>query len=421
MCAALTLVALYSCSHSETIWVTIEDCSDLDPAKSFIPYSVNNSMMSPEAIMKCSLPGGGTVEEAARDEDTKTTSTNGAGLIRAMVSMIDSKEIISYSGCYKSEDEDGNPIRVSGRISIPAKGRISRIMLVSHYTIGHNSEAPSNEVTIESMFAARGFAVVQADYVGYGQTSDRVHPYLCDKVTARNVIDMYYASLPFLKKIRRTPDHDDIFLMGFSQGGAVTMSVAQLLEASHPDVKIRLTMAGGGPYDICATYDKLIENDFTDYPCAIPMIIQGMDYGNDLNLDYSDYFLPRMVENLDEWINSKRYTMGDITQLIGSKKVSSIMTPDAMDKTSPKMTKLYNAMLDNSVIGKMMPRCPIYLFHSLDDTVVPYVNAYNIMEMLEMQDCNVMYNFGHYGPHQIATLRFFLSCDNLLRDFGDIQ
>lgn len=40
--------------------------------------------------------------------------------------------------------------------------------------------------------------------------------------------------------------------------------------------------------------------------CAIPMIIQGLDYGNDLNLNYNDFFLPRMVENLDEWINSKK-------------------------------------------------------------------------------------------------------------------
>lgn len=56
--------------------------------------------------------------------------------------------------------------------------------------------------------------------------------------------------------------------------------------------------------------------------CAIPMIIQGLDYGNDLNLNYNDFFLPRMVENLDEWINSKKYTMQDITDMIGSKKVS---------------------------------------------------------------------------------------------------
>lgn len=52
------------------------------------------------------------------------------------------------------------------------------------------------------------------------------------------------------------------------------------------------------------------------------MIIQDLDYGNDLNLNYNDFFLPRMVENLDEWINSKKYTMQDITDMIGSKKVS---------------------------------------------------------------------------------------------------
>lgn len=422
LCVLLGLV-LTGCAHSKVEWLSLDDFSDLDETKSFIPYSASSQIIDESTISECTLPGGVSAGDAEAAE-TKTTSTNGAGVIRALINTFDSRKIVSYSGTYLSEDESGKPVRLSGRIVLPADGRVSRIMLVSHYTIGHNAESPSNEVTIESMYAAKGIAVIQSDYLGYGVTASRIHPYLCATVTARNVIDMYFAALPFLEKIGKQPDFDDIFLLGFSQGGAVTMSVAQEFQLNEKyrskGVKIRLAMAGGGPYDICATYDTLMDNDFTDYPCAIPMIVQGMDFGCKLGLDYKDFFLPRMCENLDEWINSKRYTMGEITQLIGSHQISSIMTADAMNKVNDKMTELYRAMVDNSSVNEMMPSCPVYLFHSLDDKVVPFVNAYNIMQKMDIQGTNVMYNFGHYGSHQMATLRFMLACMNLLKENGEI-
>ena len=68
-----------------------------------------------------------------------------------------------------------------------------------------------------------------------------------------------------------------------------------------------------------------------------------------------------MVENLDEWINSKKYTMQDITDMIGSKKISSILTEEAMNKTAESMTELYRAMLDNSAVYGSVPNFPIYL------------------------------------------------------------
>lgn len=409
--AATILIYLASgCTLTKVEWVKFnEDFSDLDPAKSFIPFSSESNVLDERMADSFGFQD---------DPATKTTSTGGANLLRALLSSYRGKVIRSYCGTYYSHDHRGEPIAVSGRIMIPADGKVSRIMLVSHFTIGADKEAPSAELPLESIYAAHGIAVVETDYIGYGVTSDRIHPYLCSDVTAKNVVDMYFAALPFLEKIGCKPQFDDIFLLGFSQGGAVTMSVAQELYDNHPEVDVRLVMCGGGPYDICATYDTLIENDATDYPCAIPMIIQGLDYGNDLNLNYSDFFLPKMVENLDEWINSKKYTMQDITDMIGSKKISSILTEEAMNKTAESMTELYRAMLDNSAVYGSVPDFPIYLYHSLDDNVVPFVNCYNMAYRLA--DANVMYNIGHYGTHQISTLRFFLCCVDLLKENGEI-
>ncbi len=408
-----------SCTLSKTEWVSFEDYSDLDQEYSFIPLSSEIASYNSDKIMSSRLVGGEAVRDVLEGEiQTKTTHTNGAGLMKSIISCWKSSSIRSYCGTYYSTDQDGNRILLSGRIILPADGKVSRIMLVSHFTIGADSEAPSREVPMEAIYATKGIAVVEPDYIGYGASWDKIHPYLCASLTANNVIDMYYAALPFLNKIGCSPKYDDIFLLGYSQGGATTMSVAHELEWFHPDVDIRLAMCGGGPYDICATYDTLIDNDFTDYPCAIPMIIQGMNVGEHLNLEYGGFFLPQMVDNMDEWLNSKRYPMREITFMMGSNKLSAIMTEKARNKSEDLMTKMYKAMLDNSVVSFPVPGCPIYLFHSIDDNVVPYVNAVSLRRFLG--NSNVIYNFGHYGNHVSGCLRFLFCCMDLLESRGDI-
>lgn len=399
----------------------MEDYAPID-GNAFIPFSVAvDTDLDASAIMACSLPGGRSVADVVAQEDTKTTSTNGSTLFKGVISSWHHKKIRSWSGSYIATDIDGSLIRLSGRIIVPADGNVSRIMIVNHFTIGADSEAPSNEITLESIFAARGIAVIEPDYLGYGITADRIHPYLCSDITAYNVVQMYYAALPFLKQMGCSPKYDDIFILGYSQGGAVSVAVAQEIERNHPGIDIRLVMCGGGPYDICTTYDKLIDNDFSDYPSAIPLIVQGMNYGMSLNLDYKDFFQPRMLENMDEWINSKKYTMAQITELIGSKKVSSIMTDEAMDKSRDLMTDLYRAMVDNSVVNGPGLESPVYMFHSMDDNVVPYENIDRMVTVNYNYKVNVQYNLGHYGNHVAGCLRFLYSALQLLYDNGDID
>lgn len=439
----IPVLALTVCSLSITHdWANFNDSkkidtdfSKLDPKTCFIPFDAEESEMDSDAILSCGLPDGRTVEQVADEEDTKTTSTNGTALFKGVISSWHSKRIESYAGSYSSHGVNGEELRLSGRIIVPADHKVSRIMIVNHFTIGADAEAPSNEVPLEAVFAARGIAVVEPDYIGYGITRHMIHPYLCSELTSMNVLDMYDAAVNFLEFIGCKPENDDIFIYGYSQGGAVALGVAQHIEEWRPDIKVRLLMCGGGPYDICATYDKLIENNFTDYPCAIPMIIQGLNYGMHLNLDYSKFFLPGMAEKMfgdkdrtycdpqsTSWVNSKNYTMAEITQLIGSKKISSIMTEEAMDKATDNMTELYRSMVDNSVVnGPVVYNCPIYVFHSMDDNVVPYENFQALNIKLYNGGADFFTNIGHYGNHVAGCLRFLYSTMTLLYEHNDID
>jgi pimeloyl-ACP methyl ester carboxylesterase len=226
---------------------------------------------------------------------------------------------------------------------------------------------------------------------------------------------MYKAVVPFLKQAGCAPEHDDIYLMGYSQGGATTMAVQHLIEHHDEDVKIRRVFAGGGPYDVKATYDRFVETDTASYPCAVPIMMQGMVVGNKLDLDMSELMAPFIYENLDEWVNSKRYTTKQINNMIGSYVTHELLTEKGMDRTSQEVSELYKAMTNNSILTySWTPQAPVFMMHSIDDDVVPYDNA--IRAKNKWQGANIQYSFGHFGSHTTTCVRFILAVQALLQN-----
>ena len=321
---------------------------------------------------------------------------------------------IELSGIYPSIDLEGEPIMLSGKVILPAKGPIKRYILVSHYTIASNAEAPSNIFSLEGLLVKLGYALIIPDYLGYGVTADHIHPYLVMDITARNVLDMYLAVVPFMEAAGCTPEHDDIYLMGYSQGGATTMAVQHLIEHhDDEDIKIRRVFAGGGPYDVKATYDRFVETNYASYPCAVPIMLQGMVIGNKLDVDMSELMQPYIYEHLDEWVNSKRLTTGQINDLLGTNITSELLTAKGMDRTSQEVSELYKAMVNNSILTySWTPKAPVFMMHSIDDDVVPYENATRAKS--KWKDANIQYSLGHFGGHVATCMRFIYTVQTLL-------
>ena len=53
------------------------------------------------------------------------------------------------------------------------------------------------------------------------------------------------------------------------------------------------------------------------------------------------------------------------------------------------------------------PRAPVYIFHSMDDNTVPFVNALKAEEYFKGND--ITYDFDHYGNHQAGAVKFILT------------
>lgn len=350
-------------------------------------------------------------------ESTKATYSNLISSVSGILSTVVSGKVHQVVGTYQSTDLNGNPIMLSGKIIYPKKRDIKNILIVSHYTIGANSECPSESFSFESIYAALGYAVIIPDYIGYGVSRDVIHPYLQSNTTASNVIDMAIVARNYLNETGHKAADDSVILVGYSQGGATTMHVQRLMETDSRYVgkfKIKKNYAGSGPYNIAKTYDVSIELDVTGIPTAVPMIIQGMSIGLATPLDMNYFFQEPLRSNYDNWINSKNYTIAEMNALIGSNKLSEILTPEATDRSNPETARFYKELIVNSIPEEWIPKADLYMFHSEDDGTVPFANSQLFQKQIRNSKTNIEFDFGHYGNHQQGAMKFILKVADLL-------
>lgn len=367
----------------------------------------------------CYLPDGIAVNDYVEESDTSSLRTNSvsmAGVISNLLAYNRRNQVQEVVGTYKSIGVDGKEIILSGKVLIPLNTKIKRIMVVSHYTICSDAEAPSNSFPLEGVLCPLGYAMIFPDYIGYGITRNQIHPYLAMRLTATNVIDMYKAVAPWLEAAGYAPENKEIYLMGYSQGGSTTMSVQWLLETKHPDIAIRRVFVGGGPYDVMNTYDSYVTSGIASYPVAVPMVLQGMNVSDKCGLDLSKIMQPRIFENINQWINSKQYTTAQINKFIGTKNAKELLTDTGLDRTSKEIALLYKSMKNNSIVNvyDWIPEASVYMLHSMDDETVPFSNAQKAKDAWWLS--NIQYNFGHYGKHVNACLRFIYSVQTLLKN-----
>lgn len=307
---------------------------------------------------------------------------------------------------YTSVDPDGQPVKLSGKIFFPPRKKVKNIIVANHYTICSNKEAPSLAHSIEGIFATKDYIVIMPDYVGYGVSGNLTHPYLQLDSAVTSSIDLLKAAMPYIAS-RGYLFPPEIMLVGYSQGAAVTLAMQKRLEEEYADrFPIRRVHVGAGPYDLAKTYDFYVSQPKTNIPCSLPMLILGMAYGEHLPLKREDYFQPVMMERCPWLIESKRWTLFEVNDKL-EKDISTLLTPLIFQKRKYPTSLLYAAMKKNSILD-WTPKAPLFMFHSTEDDMVPFLNSAHLAyQFTSKYLTNVEYNFAPYGTHMNACATFF--------------
>jgi hypothetical protein len=348
-----------------------------------------------------------------------------------LMNMITYSTVHQIVGTYQSEYK-GQSITLSGNMYVPKSKRCKGLIMACHYTYAALSESPSQGPTLSALLATKGYAVIDADYVGFGVTYQMVHPYLDKAATGRAVADFGRLARPFLEANGYTFETNDIYIFGYSQGGHAAVATQEFIE-SHADylkdLPITRVLCGGGPYDPMVTYDVAKKTDVIGFPAVVPMFLQGTIYANDLNdkslsmpITEADFLSEAMLKDdrYKVWLNSKAYTMDQVNLLmkgIGCGKFSTILRPEALEEDYPQNKILFQKLKENATTN-FCPVSPMFIFHSKGDDVVTFENAEILQKRfreLGADESKIEYDFADYGTHRSGLLKFHMKVLKMLK------
>lgn len=330
---------------------------------------------------------------------------------------------------YPSIDQHGNALILSGKLCIPDGQKPKGIILLPHFTISANEEAPSNKLTGEAKYFKDQYVLVMPDYIGYGVTSERVHPYLHGELTARNCVDMLLYAQPILDSMALGIPLDSIYIVGYSQGGAVALWTLKLIEQEYAGkIYVKKCFVGSAPSDVATTYDDAISRNYTSVPAVIPMLVMGTSEAYNLHLQPEDFLSPAMMRIYNKYIKEKNQRMIPLYFRMPNHKVSYWMTTSGMDKTQPQTKRLYEGLLRSSLVHydinnnaadsicpTWTPQTPLFVFHSKNDDLVTFQNALHLQRCYQSVP-NITWDFDKYGGHIRSMFTFLPKVQALLEE-----
>lgn len=321
-------------------------------------------------------------------------------------------EVEEYVLLYPSVDQHGDSLQLSGKVCVPKDKKPKGIIFIPHYTIASSSEAPSIKMTGESRAFKDEYVLLMPDFIGFGVTADRIHPYLHGELTARNGVDMIFGARQLLDSLNLGIALDSIYIIGYSQGGASAVWTLKLIEEQYADrIHVRGCFAGDGPYDVAVTNEETLRTGRIAMPALIPILIAGTDASYDLGLNFEDFFTPAMMKVYTKYIVPKECGVVELFFRTLNHNVKHWMKPAALDMTQPQTRRFYEGLLRSSLVTdsicpSWVPKAPLYVFHSTKDEVVTIRCAEHLKKCLG-EHPNITYDFGKYGNHMKASKTFF--------------
>ncbi len=340
-------------------------------------------------------------------------------------------DVKAYKLTYMTPYFDGTEVEASGLVLIPQVSGSVKPTSFQHSTLAKSTNleidrehrAPSYlssesaEIYLSAvLYASNGYMISAADYIGYGSTSDMFHPYEHAESAAIVSFDMLVAAKE-LAKFLEVKMTNDLFLLGYSQGGNSTMALHKYIEENHAsEFTITRSAMGAGAYHKSAVGDYIFNSQ---EPLGLPIT---------LYLWVLDSYDRIYLQNGMDYYLKEQYATEVTTNgyfAISNTNPLEIFTDGFIADINNPSSGFRQALADND-IHDWKAIAPIKLFHSRDDGLVPYFNsavAYDNMKAKGSTDILLeTYDFPEtFDPNDIhgaAGARFFTDVISVYFQYG---
>lgn len=312
---------------------------------------------------------------------------------------------------YQSVDVRNEAITLSAMVYFPTQTQdrtdyktISFVLMNCHATISNDAYCPTGtdpQMSQVSYMTSENAMVVCPDYIGFGKSKETIHPYMCQTLTARNVLDCYKAAINEALSLGiKFADNCYTLNAGYSQGGGVALAFHRYMEkeASEADkalVNLRESLCGAGTYNMLSIvdeYEKMPAEKMT-YPSIVPYLLSGylQTYGESVlhGLKMEDFLTESILKSgIIEKIEAKQTNIDDINAEIlayygGKCSFYDMVSEEYKDRNSVIYRALHKALSMNNLLEDWTPAHPITFYHFTNDEVVPYSQTTEALETLK--------------------------------------
>ncbi len=386
----------------------------------FCIFNKKLNFLLPLFLLLTACGGGGSSNFITQQEDPEASRGK---LLRAELlaskraSLLNPYAVDAYKIVYNTVGVDGEKLKVSGLLAIPKKDLSAKSPLLSyqHGTIFLDSQAPSNSHTSANAImtlAGTGYIVSAADYIGYGESVGRIHPYVHAESLANASVDMLKASKRFLQS-KGVQVNQQLFLTGYSEGGYATLALQKKIQDEYAsEFSVTASAAGAGPFDLTQTSIRFANQRVNEHPAYMSFLLKA--YNDIYHLDkIAEMYQPPYVNAVNTMFDAN-HSSRTITDSLTT-QTANLFTPLFLEKLKGTGEHVIKEKLALNNLYDWKPNAPTRFYHSPNDPVVPYSNSQKALTTMQangaanvsLGDCP----FNDHGqcavPYVLDTLRFF--------------
>jgi pimeloyl-ACP methyl ester carboxylesterase len=327
---------------------------------------------------------------------------------------------ITYRTSYMGRDIDSR-----GLIIIPDGVDDANLLMYTHGTelpseiLGARDISPSNYAgetdtnrDVRNMglgWASAGYVVFMPDYIGYGITIGTDHPYMYMPEMFISNVDGLLAAKTFIRENTSLSYDNRLFLTGWSQGGAASLSTHRYLQEQYPaEFKILGSSHLAGPHNFERFHDDIMARGGEEV-LIMPIFSWAV---------YSINKFSELKRPTDQLYN---YPVFD--------QMSSLFTPSSdpekvfkgffRAKVLNGEDQVYrNVLQNNSNHNGWLPTGKVILHHGDEDDIVPYFNSIDARDGLTAAGGDVVLYTYPGGGHTTELGNFII---NTITEFNQLK
>jgi predicted esterase len=231
-----------------------------------------------------------------------------------------------------------------------------------------------------------------ADYEGLGDNTG-IQPYVHGTTLAQQVVGMLRASRDIIGVSSSSPCtwNSQLFLMGYSEGGYVTMTTTRELQLNHSgEFTVTASAPLSGPHDLSGEMRQLmLSNNASKAPYFLPFLLTGYNYASGGTLfsplssmiaPFNTTVPPLFAGNTQSDAISE--AMGMSFSPVNLVIPRNVMAQQFIDQLTLATSPLVAFLKQNdsyrnplNVNSTWVPTVPIRMYHHRSDELVPYGNS----------------------------------------------